>query len=81
VLMVVCKGSSMSDYKQHPHSLKIMINQILVIFFSLLSCGFDYRSGRGVQHYVIWFTSDLRQVSGFLRRLWFCPSIKLTATI
>ena len=30
-------------------------------------CGFESWSGRGVQHYVIKFVSDLRQVSGFLR--------------
>jgi hypothetical protein len=36
------------------------------------------RSGPGVQHYVIKFVSDLRQVSGFLR---FPPPIKLTARI
>ena len=29
-------------------------------------CEFESRSGRGVQHYVIKFVSDLRQVSGFL---------------
>jgi hypothetical protein len=34
-------------------------------------------SGRGVQHYVIKFVSDLRQVGGFLR---FPPPLKLTAT-
>jgi len=37
-------------------------------------CEFESRSGRGVQHYVIKFVNDLRQVSGFL-------PIKLTATI
>ena len=31
------------------------------------------RSGRGVQHYVIKFVSDLQQVGGFLRVLWFPP--------
>ena len=41
-------------------------------------CGLESLSGRGVQHYVIKFVSDLRQVSGFLR---FPPPIKLTATI
>jgi hypothetical protein len=40
-------------------------------------CEFDSWSGWGVQHYVIKFVSDLRQVSGFL---WFPPSIKLTTT-
>ena len=33
-----------------------------------------------IQHYVIKFVSDLGQVSGFLRVLWFPPSTKLTAT-
>jgi hypothetical protein len=44
-------------------------------------CEFESRSGRGVQHYVIKVVSDLRQVGGFLRVLWFPPPIKLTATI
>jgi hypothetical protein len=30
-------------------------------------CEFESLSGRGVQHYVIKFISDLRQVGGFLR--------------
>ena len=30
-------------------------------------CEFEARSGRGVQHYVIKFVSDLRQVGGFLQ--------------
>ena len=34
-----------------------------------------------MQHYVIQFVSDLRQVGGFLRVLRFPPPIKLTATI
>jgi hypothetical protein len=32
-------------------------------------CEFESRSGQGVQHYVIKFVSDLRQVGGFLRVL------------
>jgi len=32
-------------------------------------CEFKSRSGRGVQHYVIKFVNDLRQVGGFLRVL------------
>ena len=35
----------------------------------------------GVQHYVIKFVSDLRQVEGFLRVIRFPPPIKLIATI
>ena len=34
-----------------------------------------------MQHYVIKFVSDLRQVGGFLGILWFPPPIKLTAMI
>jgi len=34
-----------------------------------------------IQHYVIKFVSDLRQVSGFLWVLWFPQPIKLTAMI
>ena len=34
-----------------------------------------------IQHYVIKFVSDLRQVGGFLCVLRFPPPIKLTATI
>ena len=34
-----------------------------------------------IQHYVIQFFSDMRQVGGFLRVLRFPPPIKLTATI
>ena len=34
-----------------------------------------------IQHYVIKFVSDLRQISGFLRVLQFPPPIKLIAKI
>jgi hypothetical protein len=44
-------------------------------------CEFESRSGRGVQHYVINFVSDLRQVCCFLQDLQFPPPIKLTTTI
>jgi hypothetical protein len=39
-------------------------------------CEFKSRSGRGVQHYVMKFVSDLRQVGGFPRVLPFPPLIK-----
>jgi len=44
-------------------------------------CEFESRSGWGVQHYVIKFVSDLRQVEGFLLVLRFPPPIKMTAAI
>jgi hypothetical protein len=45
------------------------------------SCEFESQSERGVQHYVIKFVSDLRQVCGFLRVFRYSPPIKLTAMI
>ena len=39
-------------------------------------CELEYRSGWGVQHYVIKFVSDLRQAGGFLRILRFLPPIE-----
>jgi hypothetical protein len=41
------------------------------------SCEFESRSGDmySIQHYVIKFVSDLRQISGFLCALWFPPTI------
>ena len=44
-------------------------------------CEFESRSRRDVQHYVIKFVIDSRQVGAFLRILRFPPPIKLTATI
>ena len=43
-------------------------------------CEFEYELGRCVQHYVIQFVSELRQVGDFLQVLLLPPSIKLTAT-
>ena len=34
-----------------------------------------------MQHYVIKFVSDLRQIGGFLRILWLPPAIQMTPTI
>jgi hypothetical protein len=44
---------------------------------------FESHSGKvySMQHYVIKFVSDLRQVGGFLWALRFPPSIELTVTI
>jgi hypothetical protein len=44
-------------------------------------CEFESRPWQGVQHYVIKFPSDLRQVGSFLQVLRFPPLIKLTTTI
>jgi hypothetical protein len=48
-----------------------------------LYCEFEFHSGDvySIQHYVIKFVRDLRQVGGFLRVPRFPLPIKLTATI
>jgi hypothetical protein len=48
-----------------------------------LSCEFESSTGEvcSIQHYVIKFVRDLRQVGGFLLVLRFPPPINLTATI
>jgi hypothetical protein len=45
---------------------------------SVVTVSFEVYS---IQHYVIKFVSDLRQVAGFLQLLWFPPPIKLTIMI
>jgi hypothetical protein len=54
--------------------------QSVPITIDVVSSNLD-QAGRGVQHYVIEFVSDLRQVDGFLRVLRSPPPIKLTAKI
>jgi hypothetical protein len=54
-----------------------------IIAYHHWCCEFKSWSGWGVQHYVIKFVSDLRQVGGFLRVLQFPPQINyhtITAT-
>jgi hypothetical protein len=58
-----------------------VIVYLMDLQLSMQSVEFESRSGRGVQHYVIKFVSDLRQVCGFVRVLQFPPPIKLTATM
>jgi hypothetical protein len=53
----------------------------MAVIVWLLDLQLPMQSGRGVQHYVIKFVSNLRKVSGFLRVLQFPPPIKLTAGI
>jgi hypothetical protein len=68
------------------------MNQIWKFYFHLQGlwlygayhdCELKPRSDKvySIQHYVIKFVSDLRQVSGFLQVLRFPPPIKMTATI
>jgi hypothetical protein len=51
------------------------------IFFILILFYLFFIIYNSIQHYVIKFVCDLRQVGGFLRVLRFPPPIKLTATM
>ena len=53
------------------------------MLFLPLTCDFESGSCEvySIQHYVIKFVSDLRQVCGLLRVIRFLPPIKLTATL
>ena len=55
--------------------------QLVPIMIKIVSSNPVHGKVYSIQHYVIKFVSDLRQVSGFLRVLRFPPPIKLTATI
>jgi hypothetical protein len=60
------------------------MNSIFVLLYSISSVLFEKQTTfhvRGVQHYVMKFVSDLRQVSSFLRVLRFPPPIKLTSVL
>ena len=61
----------------HPLLLR-KLNEVLWVYWLWVLV---MREMYSIQHYVIKFVSDLRQVVGFLRVLRFPLSIKLTATI
>jgi len=56
-------------------------NCMVVGFTTTYAISVYHQSRRGVQHYMIKFVSDLRQVSDFLWVLKFPPPIKWTATV
>ena len=54
--------------------------QSVPITTKVVSANLAHGEVYSIQHYVIKFVSDLWQVSGFLRVLWFPPPITLTTT-
>jgi hypothetical protein len=69
-------------YKRQKVATEILLKVVLNITItpkvrSNLRCSDEVYS---IQHYVIKFDSDLRQVSGYLQVLRFPPPIKLTVT-
>jgi hypothetical protein len=55
--------------------------QLMPITTNAVSSNLIHGEVYSIQHYVIKLVSDLRQVGGFLRVLWFPPPTKLIATI
>ena len=55
--------------------------QSVPIITNVVSSNHTHGEMYSIQHYVIKFVSDLRQVGGFLQVLRFPPPIKLTAMI
>ena len=71
------RTSSISTYIIHFH----LPVQTVSIPTEVMSSNSSYGEVYSIQHYVIKFVSDLRQVGGFLWVLQVPPPIKLTATI
>ena len=59
----------------------VVIVQSVLITTNVVSLYPIHGEVYSIQHYVIKFVSDLRDVGGFLQVLWLPPPIKLTATI
>ena len=76
-----CNPSIFGGRRDHDRMVMDLKLPIEISVYHHQGCEFEFRSGRCVQHYVIKFVSDLRQVGGFLRVLRFPPPINLTATI
>jgi len=53
---------------------------MITLVYMYFTIKVHYNTVYSIQHYVIKFASDLRQVGGFLQVLQFPPPIKLTAT-
>ena len=70
-----CKHNSYIKYKQGT------VMQSMCITIEVVSSNPVHGEMYSIQHYVIKFVSDLRQVGDFLRVLRFTPPIKLTATM
>ena len=58
ILLLICRGRD--------RMVVAFTTTYAISAFHHWRCGFDSRSGRGVQQYVIKFVSDLGQVGGFL---------------
>jgi len=74
-----------SQYKLGCHGRDRMVVGLIttcaVNAYDVVSSNSVHGDVYSIQHYVLKFVSDLRQVGGFLRVLLFTPPIKVTAAI
>ena len=63
------------------YSSPSLLRVVMIMIVRQLDLQLPVQSVYSIQHYVIKFVTDLRQVCGFLRELRFPPLIKLTAPI
>ena len=91
-MLVVIGTDSIGSYKSNrpqiilslPYMVPYLVHKFQMICFKrtkVASSNPTHGEVYLIQHYVIKFVSDLRQVGGFLQVLRFPPSIKLTTTI
>ena len=73
-----CRGSKIRQGRRGHDHIVVGFTTTYVINTNVVSSNLTHGEVYSIQHYVIKFVSDSRQVSGFLR---FLLSIKLTATI
>jgi hypothetical protein len=67
---------------KYAYLVRVMVVIVWLLDVKLLAeSGHSTTNVYSIQHCVIKFVSDFRQVGGFLRVLRFAPPIKLTATI
>jgi hypothetical protein len=79
---VIIIGQSKKDRQHNDQKKKYkQRSQSVPIIIKVASSDPAYDEMFSIQHYVIKFVIDLRQVGGFLMVLWFSPPIKLIATI
>ena len=79
-LIIVIGGDYIYIYI-YKYNVYVHVAKIVNLIVNLVSYNVHCQSLGSIQHYVIKFVSDLRQVSGFLQVLRFPPPIKQTATI
>ena len=73
--------NTQDEDKQNKNTTQYVLDTTVPITNRVVSSNPIHGEVYSIQHYVIKFVSDLRQVGGFLRVFRFPPTIKLTAML